>query len=299
MLFVNVLTTLSLAVLSVASNHKIHLNRNHNHDALAKRVPGDIVHEKRFSNSRWSWYDGQTGQAGACGQMIGNSDWVVALNTPQYGGGYPGPNCFKTITMTFNGKTAHNVRIMDQCPGCPWGGLDLTPALFEYFAPLGAGIIHGEWHFGGEAPPPPPPPPTTTWAPPPPPTTTWTPPPPPPPTTTWTPPPPTTTWTPPPPTTTWSPPPTTSSTPPATTSSSTTSNSSSSSSSQQQSSADSARPSASGSAGISGSGTGTDRPTATGSLRNPARSGSLETLNHVFIAMANVAAQGNALAPAQ
>lgn len=39
-----------------------------------------------------------------------------------------------------------------QCPGCPWGGMDLTPALFEFFAPQSMGIIYGEWELAGAAP---------------------------------------------------------------------------------------------------------------------------------------------------
>jgi hypothetical protein len=44
------------------------------------------------------------------------SDFIVALNAPQYGNGYPGPNCFKQIQISANGKTA-TATIMDQCPG--------------------------------------------------------------------------------------------------------------------------------------------------------------------------------------
>ncbi|KAJ7582818.1 hypothetical protein C8J56DRAFT_894602 [Mycena floridula] len=41
------------------------------------------------------------------------SDFIVALNSAQFGGGYPGPNCFETITMTYNGKTTQ-AKIMDE-----------------------------------------------------------------------------------------------------------------------------------------------------------------------------------------
>ncbi|KAJ3551562.1 hypothetical protein NM688_g4634 [Phlebia brevispora] len=35
-----------------------------------------------------------------------------------------------------------------QCPGCPDGGLDLTPALFEFLAgSLDAGVIYGTWEY--------------------------------------------------------------------------------------------------------------------------------------------------------
>ncbi|KAF5386808.1 hypothetical protein D9615_001859 [Tricholomella constricta] len=186
------------------------------HVEVAKRQGGDVQLHKRFSDTRWSFYDVGLG---ACGKYNVESDFIVALNTPQYGGGYPGPNCFKTITMTYNGKTA--------CPGCPYGGLDLSRSLFRFFAAESVGIIHGTWSFndGSGAPPPPPPPPpkptTKEWKPP----TTWIPKP----TTTWRPKP-TTTWTPE-PTPTWTPEPE-----PTTTKESSTSSSSSSSSSSSQAS---------------------------------------------------------------
>jgi hypothetical protein len=51
----------------------------------------------------------------------------VALNAPQYGNGYPGPNCFKQIQISANGKTA-TATIMDQCPGCGYGDLEVEVA---------------------------------------------------------------------------------------------------------------------------------------------------------------------------
>nr|KAG8950187.1 hypothetical protein FRC03_012944 [Tulasnella sp. 419] len=86
---------------------------------------------KRLDNKgRATWYN--VGM-GACGKHNVDSDFIVALNSPQYGSGYPGPNCFKEITLSYNGKTAQAM-IMDECPPCPSGGLDLSPDLFEYLA---------------------------------------------------------------------------------------------------------------------------------------------------------------------
>lgn len=49
-----------------------------------------------------------------------------------------------------------------QCPGCPYGGLDLSTGLFDYFTWAGAagsptdpGVLTGTWNFessGGSAP---------------------------------------------------------------------------------------------------------------------------------------------------
>jgi hypothetical protein len=104
-------------------------------------------------------------------------------------GSVPGSSsfCYNMITITCNGKSA-SAQIVDkvnflchliyqllalllppQCPGCPNGGLDLTEGLFEYFAPLGTGVIYCDWTVGGGAPAPAP---TTSSTPPPPPTST-------------------------------------------------------------------------------------------------------------------------------
>lgn len=82
--------------------------------------------------------------------------------------------------MTYNGKTTV-ATITDECPGCPYGGLDLSRGLFRFFAPESVGVIYGEWDFtdGGDSPDPSPDPPKTT-------TTKKPPPPPPTPTTTTT-----------------------------------------------------------------------------------------------------------------
>ncbi|KAH9989780.1 hypothetical protein BJV77DRAFT_930084, partial [Russula vinacea] len=60
----------------------------------------------------------------------------------QYNGG---SLCGKSITITYQGKSA-GATIVDECMGCPYGGLDLTEDLFSYLAGgLGAGVITGDW----------------------------------------------------------------------------------------------------------------------------------------------------------
>ncbi|KAJ3504014.1 hypothetical protein NLJ89_g8160 [Agrocybe chaxingu] len=165
---------LSLSLLSLlpitafASHGNPLLNRHHE---IAKRADGHVDLFKRVSNSKWSYYNVQTGNAGSCGRYHVNSDFTVAMNAVQMNSGL----CFKTIRLSYGGKTT-TATISDTCPGCPWGGLDLTEGLFAFFAPHSVGIIYGEWDFTDAAPPPPPAPTTTkrrtttsTWTPPPPP----------------------------------------------------------------------------------------------------------------------------------
>lgn len=97
--------------------------------------------EKRFEGASFTFYDAGLG---ACGQTNSNSDFIVALNAPQYGsGGY----CFQTITIIINGKTA-TAQITDECMGCGWGALDFSRGLFNYFASESAGVLTGSWYFG-------------------------------------------------------------------------------------------------------------------------------------------------------
>lgn len=132
--------------------------------------------ERRDGDSKFSFYDAGLG---ACGKVNSASDYIVALNVEQWEGG---KHCFEMITISFEGKTTQ-AQITDQCPGCPFKGLDMTRGLFGFFSSLDAGIIYGTWSFGGSAPPKDPPKETPTHTTTPKPKTTSTPPPPPPTTT--------------------------------------------------------------------------------------------------------------------
>jgi hypothetical protein len=164
------LLSLVLPATVLASSHGHLLNRNHNDLAKRHQSANESALERRGPNSRWSFYNVETGNAGSCGAFHVNSDYTVAMNAAQMNSGW----CNKQIKMTYNGKTT-TVPITDTCPGCPYGGLDLTEGLFQFFAPSSVGIIYGDWEFVDASPAPtptptptPPPPPKTTskWIPP-------------------------------------------------------------------------------------------------------------------------------------
>ncbi|PCH38609.1 hypothetical protein WOLCODRAFT_23466 [Wolfiporia cocos MD-104 SS10] len=160
-------------------NSKHGISRRH-HAARARRETAPRI-EKRFSDARLSFYD--AGQ-NACGSVDTDASYIVALNSDQFNNG---EYCYKQITITANGKSMQ-ATITDECPGCPYAGLDLSRGLFDYFAPESVGILYGSWEFGDGAAPST----SSAWMP----TTTYTP------TSTYQAP--TSTWTPPAPTTTWS-----------------------------------------------------------------------------------------------
>ncbi|KAJ3856962.1 RlpA-like double-psi beta-barrel-protein domain-containing protein-containing protein [Lentinula lateritia] len=147
---------------------------------LAKREVASLRRktslEKRFDDARFTYYaDG----LGACGQTNQPGDFIVALNSAQYNGGQ---YCFQMITITVGGKTTQ-AQIMDECPGCPYGGLDFSEGLFQFFDSLDVGVLTGSWNFDSgatstsETPTSTYSPPTSTWSPPPSTssTSTWTP----------------------------------------------------------------------------------------------------------------------------
>jgi len=111
--------------------------------------------EKRFDGARFTFF---TTGLGACGTTNTASDFIVALNAPQYDGG---SYCYQFVTITVNGKTAQ-AQITDRCAACPYGGLDFTSGLFQFFASEGAGVLTGSWDFVGASTPTPTPTPTPT-----------------------------------------------------------------------------------------------------------------------------------------
>ncbi|KAI5119460.1 hypothetical protein M0805_007194 [Coniferiporia weirii] len=99
--------------------------------------------QKRVDDAQLTFYDIEVGIPTACGAFYQNSDFVVALDIDLYG---TGQDSFRTITITAEGKTA-TAQIVDECPTCPNGGLDLTEGLFSFFADLSAGVLTGSWNF--------------------------------------------------------------------------------------------------------------------------------------------------------
>ncbi|KAF9547117.1 hypothetical protein CPC08DRAFT_648849 [Agrocybe pediades] len=96
--------------------------------------------QRRFDNARFTFFEVGLG---ACGKTNVDSDFIVALNSAQYDGG---AHCFQEITITVGGKTLA-AQIVDECPGCPEFGLDLSPGLFDFFASPDVGLLTGSWDF--------------------------------------------------------------------------------------------------------------------------------------------------------
>ncbi|CAO3701962.1 unnamed protein product [Rhizopus stolonifer] len=87
---------------------------------------------------------------GSCGEYDDDSELVVALNIEQMNNGLnpnSNPNCEQSVYISGNhGNT--RARIVDTCPHCPTGTLDMSPTVFQIVCgPLSPGLCAIRWNF--------------------------------------------------------------------------------------------------------------------------------------------------------
>ncbi|KAI0644374.1 hypothetical protein C8Q79DRAFT_767332 [Trametes meyenii] len=94
-----------------------------------------------FTDVRLTWYNpGST----SCNTIAHDNDFIVALSTQQWDGG---AHCNAPVHIQYQGTTVA-ARVMDECPGCSVGQLDLTPGLFTHLSgSIDQGAIFGSWSF--------------------------------------------------------------------------------------------------------------------------------------------------------
>ena len=84
---------------------------------------------------------------GTCGFDNSPSDFVVALSQANFGSGtIDNPLCGKFITISYGGRTVQ-AKIVDKCPGCQAGSIDVSQSVFEALASLGDGRVSVTWWF--------------------------------------------------------------------------------------------------------------------------------------------------------
>ena len=104
---------------------------------------------------RITWYNVSVGYT-ACGSKHSDDELVFALNEAQFDpytpgghGGNPNLNtkCGQKIQVTGpHGTTI--IQMFDKCGGCPYGGLDLSPAAFRLIGgSLDVGVVQGTWDW--------------------------------------------------------------------------------------------------------------------------------------------------------
>lgn len=77
---------------------------------------------------------------GSCGDTNSNSEMVAALSGDIMSSKY----CGKSITVK-GGSGSVTVKVVDTCPGCDKGSVDLSPAAFKKLGPLSKGVIPITW----------------------------------------------------------------------------------------------------------------------------------------------------------
>ena len=92
---------------------------------------------------------GETGQAtyydadgtGACSFDAGSDFLIAAMNMADYGNATWCGGCVHVVGPSGD----VTVRIVDECPGCAPGGLDLSETAFSMISPLSAGRVDISW----------------------------------------------------------------------------------------------------------------------------------------------------------
>ncbi|KAI9362374.1 RlpA-like double-psi beta-barrel-protein domain-containing protein-containing protein [Pilaira anomala] len=92
-----------------------------------------------------------TPNVGSCGWKNKPSDLIVAVNGKDMknasGKSNKNPLCGKMVEVTNSSGKKIRAKIVDTCPGCSKGDLDLSPAAFSKLAPLSKGILKIKWRY--------------------------------------------------------------------------------------------------------------------------------------------------------
>ncbi|KZV73719.1 hypothetical protein PENSPDRAFT_574126 [Peniophora sp. CONT] len=112
--------------------------------SIVLAAPVEVELEKRTTHTGQGtyYYPG----LGNCGWTNDSNDMIVAMSKEFYDNNNGG-NCGQSLTITWGGKSV-TAKMVDSCPGCSYGSLDMSPAVFKKFASLDKGVLSNiKWHF--------------------------------------------------------------------------------------------------------------------------------------------------------
>ncbi|ORY64645.1 hypothetical protein LY90DRAFT_380374 [Neocallimastix californiae] len=78
---------------------------------------------------------------GSCGEDY-IVDYYIAISGRQYNDDL----CGRCIKIVYNNKYLVG-KLVDECPDCPSGGLDISPSMFSHFAPKKDGVFNADWEY--------------------------------------------------------------------------------------------------------------------------------------------------------
>lgn len=87
----------------------------------------------------------QMGAYGSCGSISADTDYIAALSAKLQGTNKA--QCGKCILVTGPKGNSIKVRVVDTCPECATGAIDLSTSAFGALADMGAGRISVSWDF--------------------------------------------------------------------------------------------------------------------------------------------------------
>ncbi|KAI7854421.1 hypothetical protein BDC45DRAFT_508331 [Circinella umbellata] len=148
-IFISVLLCLvitSIDASPLSSNSKQYDKKKKVHTNQKKRSKIDSI-SGDTSSGIGTFYDAGPG---SCGETDSNDELVVAINKPQmHNGANPNnnPHCNKYVYIAGSSGES-KARIVDTCPGCPEGSLDMSPSVFlAVCGDLGKGKCPIHWKF--------------------------------------------------------------------------------------------------------------------------------------------------------
>lgn len=119
-------------------------------EAASTTAPSTGSSDSSLNYGGYATYFYQEGNAGACGTVHSDSDYICAMDQSRYGdSGNASPLCGQQVQITnqINGNTVV-VTIADDCPTCQnSNSIDLSVAAFQALDSLDAGDISIVWKF--------------------------------------------------------------------------------------------------------------------------------------------------------
>ncbi|KAG2157177.1 plant expansin [Suillus clintonianus] len=118
--------------------------------AVSTTAPSTGSSDSSLNYGGFATYFYQNNNAGACGTVHADSDYICAMDQDRYGySGNSSPLCGQQVQITneSNGKTVV-VTVADDCPTCDnANSIDLSVAAFEAISDLSVGEVSIVWKF--------------------------------------------------------------------------------------------------------------------------------------------------------
>ncbi|KAJ6484723.1 RlpA-like double-psi beta-barrel-protein domain-containing protein-containing protein [Mycena sanguinolenta] len=102
------------------------------------------LQQARQENGLTAWYL-PNGGIGACGNVLQNGDFIVALGEGNWD---DGAHCGQTVNVQYQDNTIQ-VTVQDLCPGCQGDNIDLSEGAMAALDPnyINDGVIPVVWSF--------------------------------------------------------------------------------------------------------------------------------------------------------